>query len=69
MATATEWTEGVEVRRHNGQCSYGDWTEIDDPDVPDWVEQAIADEIAEGRDLDSGRIERGASGWLWRKSI
>lgn len=65
MAT-TDWTSGVEVRRHNGQCAYGQWLDIDDEEVPSWVDALVADQIVE-EDLDEGRVEQGGSIWLWRK--
>lgn len=60
------WTDGVEVRRHNGQCAYGQWLDIDDENVPAWVDALVADEIAEN-DEDEGRIEQGGEIWLWRR--
>jgi hypothetical protein len=57
----------MEVRRHNGQCEYGPWLPVADEDVPGWVGDQIADEIAE-HDADSGRVSQGGSAWSWRKS-
>ena len=60
-------TANVEVRRHNGQCSYGPWLPIDNEDVPDWVNVMVGDEIAEN-DADEGFVCGATSMWAWRKS-
>jgi hypothetical protein len=70
MTFAEQLISRVEVRRHNGQCEYGPWlrlAESDDMDVPAWVGDMIADEIAEN-DADDGRVEQAGSIWVWRKS-
>jgi hypothetical protein len=56
----------IEVRRHNGQCPYGLWMQATNEDVPNWVAEQAADEIAEN-DTDEGQVERGGSIWLFRK--
>lgn len=56
----------VEVRRHNGQCDFGCWYKAGDEDVPAWVGEWVADEIAEN-DADEGMVEQGGSKWAWRK--
>jgi hypothetical protein len=60
------WTENVEIRQHNGQCAYGPWMATDDDGVPSWVDDLIADEIAEN-DAHAGQVEQGGSIWIWRK--
>lgn len=66
MSFAEQLIENVEVRRHNGQCAYGPWMAATSEDVPGWVGEMVADEIAENGG-DEGRIEDGGSIWLWRK--
>jgi hypothetical protein len=57
----------VEVRRHNGQCSYGPWMPIDAEDIPEWVADMIGDEIAEDGSKE-GMINQAGSIWTWRRS-
>jgi hypothetical protein len=64
---ATILTAGVQVRRHNGQCGYGPWMAIDDPDVPAWLDSLVGDEIAETGN-DDGYTGQGGSWWSWRKT-
>lgn len=59
-------TSNVQVRRNNGQCDYGPWRAANHGNVPEWVADMIADEIAEN-DADSGQIDRAGSIWTWRK--
>lgn len=59
-------TTDVNVRQHNGQCGYGLWMSIDDPEVPAWVGSLIADDIAENGNV-QGRVSQGGSTWTWRK--
>jgi len=61
-----ELTQNVRVRRHNGQCAFGDWLAVSDAAVPEWVGEWIADEIAEN-DAGSGRVDRAGSIWIWEK--
>lgn len=68
----------AEVRRHNGQCAYGEWLDLSDEDVPAAVREAVADEIAEAmcRDMrrephagntdEAGRVNVGGMIWLYR---
>lgn len=56
----------IEVRQHNGQCEYGDWRPARHEDVPEWVGDLAADEFVE-TGVDSGRVDRGGSIWVWRK--
>lgn len=56
----------IEVRQHNGQCEYGDWRPVYHEDVPEWVGDMAADEIAE-TDADAGQVNRAGSIWVWRK--
>ena len=58
-------TESVMVRRHNGECPYGPWLPIQNIDVPCWVGNLIADEIAEN-EAESGMIEQGGDKWIWK---
>lgn len=57
----------VEVRRHNGQCSYGPWMSIDAEDIPEWVADMILDEIIENG-AKEGMIDQAGSIWAWRRS-
>jgi hypothetical protein len=57
--------EGIEVRRNNGRCGYGLWKPAGHGDVPHWVWEYVADEIAENG-IDAGQVERGGSRWDWR---
>ena len=69
--------ETTEVRRHNGQCAYGDWIALSD--APASVQEAIADEIAEAmsRDMrrepeqantdDAGSVEFGGDRYVYRR--
>ena len=69
----------TEVRRHNGQCAYGEWLDRSDEDVPAAVREAVADEVVEAmcRDMrrepssgntdDAGRVNVGGMIWLYRR--
>jgi len=69
----------TEVRRHNGQCAYGEWLDLSDEDVPAAVREAVADEIAEAmcRDMRraapagntdaAGRVNVGGIIWIYRR--
>lgn len=56
----------VEVRSYNGRCEYGDWLAVRDEDVPEWVGDLIADEIAE-HDAFVGVVSQGGCAYRWRK--
>lgn len=74
----TQIIETTEVRRHNGQCEYGDWEPL--ADQPPHVIEAVADEIAEAmfRDIrhepaadentdDGGTVQVGGMRWVYRR--
>lgn len=66
----------AEVRRHNGQCPYGDWMPLDEQDHD--VQENVFDEILESncRDMrreehenkyDYGKIMIGGQIWMYRQ--
>ena len=57
---------GIEVRRHNGRCSYGGWLIAADEIVPNWVWEYAETSMVEDR-VDSGLVEKGGSKWQWRQ--
>lgn len=65
----------IQVRQHNGKCEHGPWYPIGadifnmkgHEDVPQWVTDAVADEIAESSE-DTGSVERGGSKWIYCRS-
>lgn len=57
----------VEVKRNNGQNSYGPWMDATSDDVPQWVGSLVLDEIFEN-DADAGYVEQGGNRWQWRKA-
>ena len=69
----------TEVRRHNGQCEYGEWVDLTSEDVPQVVRQAVAEEIAEAmcRDIrhqpsggnpdEEGMVLVGSETWVYRR--
>jgi hypothetical protein len=56
----------TEVRRHNGQCEYGQWIACDRGDCPPEVRQAVAEQETEERQ-ESGRVNCGGQMWSWRQ--
>lgn len=56
----------VQVRRYNGQNSYGPWLDVKSEAAPRWVGEYVNDERAEHRSATHGRVERGGSIWFWR---
>lgn len=73
---AIQIIETTEVRRHNGQCAYGEWLPL--ADLPSSVQEAISDEIVEAtcremrrephRNTDeSGRVDVAGQSWLYRR--
>ena len=80
MALHDQIVETTEVRRHNGQCAYGECLDLSDEEVPEHVREAVTDEVAEAicRDMrrephpagntdDAGRVEVGGVVWLYRR--
>lgn len=63
-------TGNIEVRRHNGQNEYGDWLPASHEDVPEWVAEMIADELAWHDDNvpEGGKVSQAGSIWTWRKA-
>ena len=67
--------DSTEVRRHNGQCEYGEWYDLSSEDVPNHVREAVADEIADAmrresessNTEDSGKIDIGGQTWVYRR--
>jgi hypothetical protein len=57
-----EWP--VLVRRHNGQCEYGEWKPVGE--APSWVGELAADQAIE-ENVKSGRVEKGGSIWIWKE--
>jgi hypothetical protein len=59
--------ESTEVRRHNGQCEYGEWIPLtDSDDLPAAVVEAVTDEVVEGND--AGEVVVGGRTWVYRRS-
>lgn len=80
MDTVQQIVSTTEVRRHNGQCAYGDWLDLGDEAVPGYVRDEVADEIVEAmlRDVrrephvggntdEGGRINVGGEIWIYRR--
>lgn len=57
-------TTSYEIRRHNGQCGYGEWMEAQEYQAD--VANAVADEAIE-TGTTSGTIVVGGQTYLWRE--
>lgn len=67
----------TEIRRHNGQCEYGEWLQLEDAPVA--VVEAVADEVLEAmchemrhepqreNTDDAGSVEVGGQRWVYRR--
>lgn len=60
-----EIIESTEARRHNGQCAYGEWMPLED--APEYVQEVVADEVAEHPTEGAGTIEVGGERWIYRR--
>ena len=75
--TTQQIIDTTEVRRHNGQCEYGEWEPLNEQ-TPDIVE-AISDEIVDAmcRDMrreptakntdETGIVNIGGQSWVYRR--
>jgi len=54
----------IEIRRHNGQCAYGEWETLGARGMDSEIAEAVCE-----ADGECGMVTVGGQGWVWRRHV